>query len=321
MKAVRVITGSGLPLRRSDVDTDQIIPAEWLKRIERTGFEQGLFATWRDDRDFVLNDERFAGASVLVAGPAFGVGSSREHAVWAIQQYGFDAVIAPSFSDIFRNNCTKNGLVPVVLPEPAVRRIWDAIESDPATSIVVDVERLVVEVPAIGLTEAFPLDPTTQHRFLGGLDDIGLTLAHAAAIDEFESRRPSWLSAAPSPRRPAWAFGAEFVPQPPSGWPQFRIWDSARPDRRVHCHRRPVDAGRDQVAGGAGGVISTSGRSTVWMNPLALGTSGRVIVAPLIVPATGSTTSTSPLSVTNGPGVVNNVATSTVPLIVLALTN
>ena len=115
-EAVRVITGTGVPLRRADVDTDQIIPAEWLKRIERTGYEKGLFASWRDDRDFVLNDERFTGANVLVAGPAFGVGSSREHAVWALQQYGFDAVIAPSFSDIFHSNCTKNGLVPVGRP-------------------------------------------------------------------------------------------------------------------------------------------------------------------------------------------------------------
>ena len=122
MKAVHVITGTGVPLKRSDVDTDQIIPADWLKRVERTGFDKGLFATWKDDRSFVLNDERYAQASILVAGPAFGVGSSREHAVWAIQQYGFNAVIAPSFRDIFFNNCTKNGLVPVVLPEPVVER-------------------------------------------------------------------------------------------------------------------------------------------------------------------------------------------------------
>ena len=153
-----VVTEPAMPLKRSDVDTDQIIPAEWLKRVERTGFEKGLFSTWRDDRDFVLNDERYAGASVLVAGPAFGVGSSREHAVWAIQQYGFDAVIAPSFSDIFRNNCTKNGLVPVVLPEPAVEAIWAAIEADPQTEIIVDMERLVVEVPAAGFVEPFPMD-------------------------------------------------------------------------------------------------------------------------------------------------------------------
>jgi len=130
MKSVRILNGKGIPLRRSDVDTDQIIPADWLKRVERTGFEAGLFSTWREDRDFVLNDQRYAGANVLVAGPSFGVGSSREHAVWAIQQYGFDAVIAPSFSDIFRNNCTKNGLVPVALPIEIVEKIWAAIESD-----------------------------------------------------------------------------------------------------------------------------------------------------------------------------------------------
>jgi 3-isopropylmalate/(R)-2-methylmalate dehydratase small subunit len=195
MSAVHVIQGTGLPLRRSDVDTDQIIPAEWLKRVERTGFEQGLFATWRDDRDFVLNDERFVGAKVIVAGPAFGVGSSREHAVWAIQQYGFEAVIAPSFSDIFRNNCTKNGLVPVVVDDAVVGRIWDAIEADPATQIVVDVERRVIELPAIGLTESFPLDDATRHRFLEGLDDVGITLTHAAAIDAYERQRPKWLPA------------------------------------------------------------------------------------------------------------------------------
>jgi 3-isopropylmalate/(R)-2-methylmalate dehydratase small subunit len=194
MRAARVLTGTGIPLRRSDVDTDQIIPADWLKRVERTGFEKGLFSTWRDDRDFVLNDERYAGARFLVAGPAFGVGSSREHAVWAIQQYGLDAVIAPSFSDIFRNNCTKNGLVPVVLPEPTVEAIWAAIEADPNTEIVVDVERLVVEVPGAGITAGFPIDAATQHRFLEGLDDVGITLTHAAAIDAYEENRPAWLN-------------------------------------------------------------------------------------------------------------------------------
>jgi 3-isopropylmalate/(R)-2-methylmalate dehydratase small subunit len=193
MKAVRVVSGTGVPLKRSDVDTDQIIPAEWLKRVERTGFEKGLFSTWRDDRNFVLNQEQYQGASILVAGPSFGIGSSREHAVWAIQQGGFDAVIAPSFSDIFRNNCTKNGLVPVVVPEAVVERIWAAIDDDPATQIVVDVERRIVEVPAVGLTEPFPLDDATQHRFLEGLDDVGITLSHADAIDEYEQRRPAWL--------------------------------------------------------------------------------------------------------------------------------
>ena len=193
MKAVRIVSGTGVPLRRSDVDTDQIIPADWLKRVERTGFEKGLFSTWRDDRDFVLNQEQYQGASVLVAGPAFGVGSSREHAVWAIQQGGFDAVIAPSFSDIFRNNCTKNGLVPVVLPETTVEANWAAIEADPTPEIVVDVEHLMVEVPSAGIAEAFPIDPPTQHRFLEGLDDIALTLTHADAIDTYESTRPAWM--------------------------------------------------------------------------------------------------------------------------------
>ena len=193
MKSVRILTGRGVPLKRSDVDTDQIIPAEWLKRVERTGFEAGLFSTWRDDRNFVLNDERYAGASILVAGPSFGVGSSREHAVWAIQQYGFDAVIAPSFSDIFRNNCTKNGLAPVVLSQTAVEKLWDIIESNPETEITVDMERLLVEVPAAGFTESFPMDAPTQHRFLNGLDDIGITMTHADAISAFEKTRPQWL--------------------------------------------------------------------------------------------------------------------------------
>lgn len=193
MRAVRVITGTAIPLRRSDVDTDQIIPADWLKRVERTGFEAGLFSTWREDRDFVLNDQRYAGASILVAGPSFGVGSSREHAVWAIQQYGFVAVIAPSFSDIFRNNCTKNGLVPVALPLSVVEQIWAAIESDQSTEIVVDMEKLLVEVPSIGVSESFPMEPQNQHRFLNGLDDIGITLTHADDIAAFEAKRPAWL--------------------------------------------------------------------------------------------------------------------------------
>ena len=195
MKQVRVVSGRAVPLKRSDVDTDQIIPAEWLKRVERTGFEKGLFSTWRDDRNFVLNDERYAGASILVAGPSFGVGSSREHAVWALQQYGFDVVIAPSFSDIFRNNCTKNGLVPVVFDVSIVESLWAAIEADPRTEITVDVERLTVEVPSTGARHSFVLDAATQERFLKGLDDIGITMSHDAAIDEYEGRRPAWLAA------------------------------------------------------------------------------------------------------------------------------
>ena len=193
MKAVHIITGRGVPLKRSDVDTDQIIPAEWLKRVERTGFEKGLFSTWRDDRNFVLNDERYTGANILVAGPAFGVGSSREHAVWAIMQGGFDAVIAPSFSDIFANNCTKNGLIPVVLPEPVVQQIWAAIEADAETEITIDVERRTLEAPAIGLTVNFPLEASVQHRFLEGLDDIGITLHQASEITTYETKRPAWF--------------------------------------------------------------------------------------------------------------------------------
>ena len=193
MKEVHVINGTGVPLKRSDVDTDQIIPAVWLKQVERTGFEKGLFSAWRDQQDFVLNDERYAGANILVAGPAFGVGSSREHAVWAIQQYGFDAVIAPSFSDIFYNNCTKNGLVPVTVPEDVVEAIWSAIESDPETAIVVDMERRKVEVPAAGIDADFPMADATQHRFLNGLDDIGITMGKADSIDAYEAKRPSYL--------------------------------------------------------------------------------------------------------------------------------
>ena len=193
MKAVEVITGTGVPLKRSDVDTDQIIPAVWLKQVERTGFARGLFSAWRDQQDFVLNDERYAGANILVAGPAFGVGSSREHAVWAIQQYGFDAVIAPSFSDIFRNNCTKNGLVPVVVPEVVVEAIWAAIEDDPQTSMVVDMGQRKIEVPAANIDERFPMDDATQHRFLNGLDDIALTMTHVDEITSFETNRPAWM--------------------------------------------------------------------------------------------------------------------------------
>jgi len=193
VKAVRIISGRGVPLKRSDVDTDQIIPAEWLKRVERTGFEKGLFSTWRDDRNFVLNDERYAGASILVAGKSFGVGSSREHAVWAIQQGGFDAVIAPSFSDIFRNNCGKNGLIVVELSEETVAKLWQIIETEPKTEITVDVERLTVEVPSCGISEKFAMNPDTQNRFLNGLDDIAISLKHEAAISQFEKTRPSWF--------------------------------------------------------------------------------------------------------------------------------
>jgi 3-isopropylmalate/(R)-2-methylmalate dehydratase small subunit len=193
MEAVRIVTGTAVPLDRSDVDTDQIIPAEWLKRVERTGFGQGLFASWRDDRSFVLNDERFVGASILIGGPNFGTGSSREHAVWAIMDYGFQAVISPRFADIFRNNCTKNGLVPVVVPAEVGRQLLDAVEADPGLELTIDVDRRTVEAPAIGLTCEFPLDDATRERFLEGLDDIGITLRSAEAIDTYErDKRPSW---------------------------------------------------------------------------------------------------------------------------------
>ena len=193
MKAVRIIAGTALPLRRSDVDTDQIIPAEWLKRVERTGFGAGLFSSWRDDRSFILNDERHVGASILVAGENFGTGSSREHAVWALQDYGFDAVISPRFSDIFRTNCTQNGLIPVVLDSEVVALLHDAIEADPSLELTVDVERLTVEAPAIGLVAPFAMDAATQHRFLEGLDDIGITLAAEEDISAYESVRPDWM--------------------------------------------------------------------------------------------------------------------------------
>jgi 3-isopropylmalate/(R)-2-methylmalate dehydratase small subunit len=189
MEPVRVVQGTAVPLDRSDVDTDQIIPSDWLKRVERTGFEKGLFSEWRDDPKFVLNDERFAGASILVAGPNFGTGSSREHAVWAIQQAGIKAVISPRFGDIFRNNSTKNGLVPVVVPAEVGAQLLRAIEDDPTLELTIDVERRTLEAPAIGLTVEFPLDDSVRHRFLEGLDDIGLTLEHEDAIASYEAGR------------------------------------------------------------------------------------------------------------------------------------
>jgi 3-isopropylmalate/(R)-2-methylmalate dehydratase small subunit len=192
MQAVRVVTGRAVPLDRSDVDTDQIIPASWLKRVERTGFGKGLFSTWRDDRGFVLNDERFAGATILLAGQNFGTGSSREHAVWAILDYGFGAVVSPRFGDIFRNNATKNGLVPAEVEASVVSRLMAAVEADPDLELTVDVERLVVSAPALGIDAPFPLDPATQERFLQGLDDIGITLRSADHIDRFESARPGY---------------------------------------------------------------------------------------------------------------------------------
>lgn len=195
MDAVSIVSGRAVPLDRSDVDTDQIIPSDWLKQVERTGFEKGLFSEWRDDPNFVMNDERFAGANIIIGGPNFGVGSSREHAVWAIQQSGFQAVISPRFGDIFRNNSTKNGLVPVVVSAELGRRLLDEVEANPDLEITIDVERTLLEVPALGISEAFPLDDSTKERFLKGLDDIGITMQKVAAIDTFEADRPTFLDA------------------------------------------------------------------------------------------------------------------------------
>jgi 3-isopropylmalate/(R)-2-methylmalate dehydratase small subunit len=196
MEAVRVITGTAVPLDRSDVDTDQIIPSDWLKRIERTGFGKGLFSEWRDDRNFVLNQAQYAGANILIAGPNFGTGSSREHAVWALEDYGFKAVISPRFGDIFRNNATKVGLLPVQLPADVAEQLLRAVEADPTLEITIDVERRTLSAPKIGIEATFPLDDHTQYRLLNGLDDIGLSLRHDADISSFESRRPAWAPTA-----------------------------------------------------------------------------------------------------------------------------
>jgi 3-isopropylmalate/(R)-2-methylmalate dehydratase small subunit len=198
MQAVREIVARGIPLDRSDVDTDQIIPSDWLKRVERTGFGEGLFSEWRESSDFVLNQEQFDGAQILVAGPNFGTGSSREHAPWALEDYGFRAVISARFADIFRNNCLKIGLLPVELPADVVTRIMRAIEDDPSIEIVIDVVDRRVAVPAIDLDEPFALEDFHHYRLLEGLDDIGITLRHVTEIDAFEATRPTW-----SPRAPA----------------------------------------------------------------------------------------------------------------------
>lgn len=193
MDPVITLTGTALPLDRSDVDTDQIIPSDWLKRVERTGFGQGLFSEWREDPEFVMNLPQFGEASILLAGENFGVGSSREHAVWAITDYGFAAVVAPRFGDIFRNNATKNGLVPVVVSHEVSRQLIDATIADPTLEITVDVEAKRLRAPAIDLDVEFVLDDSTQERFLKGLDDIGITLQWEDDITAFEASRPGWM--------------------------------------------------------------------------------------------------------------------------------
>lgn len=195
MKAVQIISGTAVPLDRSDVDTDQIIPSDWLKRVERTGFEKGLFSEWRDDPAFVMNQEQYQGASILVAGPNFGTGSSREHAVWAIQQAGFEAVVSPRFGPIFVNNATNCGLLPIAVSHEVGEQLLRAIETDPTLEVTIDVQRKTLEAPAIGLSVDFPLDDSIQHRLLNGLDDIGITLTHGDDIATFEGTRPAWMPA------------------------------------------------------------------------------------------------------------------------------
>ncbi|MFL5792078.1 MAG: 3-isopropylmalate dehydratase small subunit [Actinomycetota bacterium] len=194
MEPIGRIEGTALPLDRSDVDTDQIIPAEYLKRIERTGFGPFLFDAWRKDPDFILNDSRYDGATILLAGPNFGCGSSREHAPWAIEDHGFKAVIAPSFADIFRNNCLKIGLLPIELRQESVRALMDASLDDAQTRIEIDLDTLTVRAP--GLDETFDMEQFTRWRLMEGLDDIGLTLRHTDAIDTYESSRAAWLPSA-----------------------------------------------------------------------------------------------------------------------------
>jgi 3-isopropylmalate/(R)-2-methylmalate dehydratase small subunit len=183
-------TGTGVPLRRSNVDTDQIIPAVYLKRVTRSGFEDGLFAAWRNDPEFVLNQPQYKGGTVLVAGPEFGTGSSREHAVWALQNYGFKAVISSRFADIFRGNSLKGGLLTVILPQEAVEALWVAIEKDPSTQIKVDLDSRTVSYGSTSI--AFELDDYTRWRLMEGLDDIGLTLKQTDSIDAYEAKRPSY---------------------------------------------------------------------------------------------------------------------------------
>jgi 3-isopropylmalate/(R)-2-methylmalate dehydratase small subunit len=196
MKPVRIVSGTALPLDRSDVDTDQIIPSDWLKRVERTGFGAGLFAEWRDDRDFVLNKDEYLGANIIVAGPNFGTGSSREHAVWALLDYGFEAVISTRFGDIFANNCTKQGLLAVKVSAEVAQSLLAAVQADPRLEITIDVERGTVEAPAAGIVGTFPLDEFTRTRLLNGWDDIGLTLRHEDQITAYEATRPEWRPSA-----------------------------------------------------------------------------------------------------------------------------
>jgi 3-isopropylmalate/(R)-2-methylmalate dehydratase small subunit len=191
VRAVRRVTGRALPLGRANVDTDQIIPAHWLKRVERTGYGAGLFEAWRRDPAFVLNDPRYSDASILIAGPNFGSGSSREHAVWALEEAGFRAVIAPRLADIFRANCLKSGLVPVEIEADAASKLLRLVESDAGAEITIDVEHRTVD--GAGVHTSFALDDHERARLLAGIDDIAVTLTHADEITKYESTRAAWL--------------------------------------------------------------------------------------------------------------------------------
>ena len=198
MEAFSTHTGIGVPLRRSNVDTDQIVPAVYLKRVTRTGFEDGLFAAWRTDESFVLNRPEYAGGTVLVAGPDFGTGSSREHAVWALQNYGFKVVISPRFADIFRSNSGKAGLLAAQVEESVVQQLWGYLEANPGATVTVDLESRTIRAgegspeSAAVIEAPFHIDDYTRWRLLEGLDDIGITLGHDADIAAYEARRPSW---------------------------------------------------------------------------------------------------------------------------------
>ena len=200
MEALSIVVGRAMPLDRADVDTDQIIPASYLKRLGRTGYEDGLFAAWRRDPSFVLNDPRYAGATVLVTGANFGCGSSREHAAWALHDSGFRAVVAPSFADIFMNNCLRNGLVPARVDADVARRLMRGVEGEPRTEVTVDVGAGRLRVPSLGIDAPLDLDEFARFRLTRGLDDVALTLRAEAAISAYESRRPSWLPRVPAGR-------------------------------------------------------------------------------------------------------------------------
>jgi 3-isopropylmalate/(R)-2-methylmalate dehydratase small subunit len=202
MAGIAQVSGRAVALERRDVDTDQIIPAAWLKRVERTGFAPGLFGAWRENPDFVLNRPGADQAKVLVAGTNFGCGSSREHAVWALQDFGFQAVVSARFADIFRGNCVSSGLVPVEIDEKIVSMLFGALRDDPEATVVVDVAARTIGIPSANISEPFALADFAQWRLLEGLDDVALTLRHEAAITAFEAGRPSWLPAV-APNEPA----------------------------------------------------------------------------------------------------------------------